>query len=234
MSLINEALKRAQEKGAQEHGRDAASGGSARPRFQGLAEAREERRNPMGRLFPAMIALGVLAVGVAAVIMALGQFRNQEGAPRPEPPTPVPVAVAPINAHETPVARQDPVAVATPAVPVVPGSSPVASVAPVVPPVPPVAPATPVVASVATPVVPSVPAPAVPEAAPVAETLEDLVDAFQVKAVHPSRDCALIGNRVFHTGDLVDRKKGIRIVEITAKSITFENHGGERHTRAVE
>jgi len=230
MSLINDALKKAQKQRTGE-----TPSLTAMPSVGGESAARIARRGkPAG--FNAMvtwIALGVaaLAVVIAGIVFLL------------RPKAPVPSTSAPVaNAAPTPTAPPaaqpvTPVAPAPTPAPVTPPPTTVAlAVSPVATPPPAANVAAPAAAS-STIVLAPAPEPAKSAAPASTRKLENRAinyfDSIGVAGIRASGTDSkvLMNDRVYRIGDLVEAEMGLRLAGITTNSLTFEDEKGGRYTR---
>lgn len=245
MSLINEALKKAQK---QRTGDTPSL--TAMPAIGGESAARIARRGkPEGfNAFLLKIGLGVGALAVVTVGAVL-ILRRPAAAPAPTPattftplpsaPAIVPVASKPVEAPvvAAPVAAPDP----TPATTlVVTPNSPPARANPAVP-----APAATTVVlapaeapkPVETAAIQLAPAPAQPVVPTALRKLEpraiNFVNSIRVAGIRASANDSkvLMNDRVYRVGDTVEAEMGLRLAGITANSLTFEDENGGRFTR---
>lgn len=272
MSLINEALKKAQKQRTGE-----TPSLSAAPSIGGERPDQIARRGKSSGLgeFLLPLALGGAAVALVAV-GAIYLFTRKSETPARAAPSPVvastpaatpapqtvqpsaPVQVAPQPVVTQPVATPPPVVVAAPSTPAPAPQSVstftvpnVAAPAPATPQPEPVRPAAPVVTTPAPapapivaltlppapapqPVQPAAPAPAVaPKFEPRAiNYIEGLrVTGIRVSGTDPKDSKVLMNDRVYRLGSLVDAEMALRLVGITATSLTFEDDRGARYTR---
>lgn len=259
MSLINEALKKAQKQRTGE-----APTLSAMPSIGGERPVNIARRGkpagPGGLLLPVGLGFGALVVLIVGGIF-LFRDKSPDSAPTATPAaaTPTTVASTPAPASTvsapapTPAASTPPSAtptaapvstfvvpnVTTTAAPV--RSEPVAAAPQTVQPAPapvtaPVAQAptpAPMVAATAPapePVRPAAPAPMLePRAINHIESLR--VAGIRASASDPKDSKVLMNDRVYRIGNIVEAEMGLRLVEITSSSLTFEDARGGRYTR---
>jgi hypothetical protein len=248
MSLINEALKKAQKQRTGES--------TPLPAIGGESAERIARRSKSSGLNTLLLRLGIGGVVVTGVIVA-GVFLLRKpasvpvaatapapilattstpvaAAPTPKPAEPVPVPVAPAPAVASPsTATPTPApafvvtTAAAPAPPVIPKSE---APAPIVLPVP--AASTPVVAA-------EVPAPPKPEPAKsaVPGKLEpraiNFIESLHVAGIRASSSDAqvLMNDRVYRIGSVVEADMGLKLTGITTHSLTFEDEHGASYTR---
>jgi hypothetical protein len=254
MSLINEALKKAQKQRTGE-----APTLSAMPSIGGERPVNIARRGkhagPGGLLLPIGLGFGALVVLIVGGIF-LFRGKSPEAAPAPAAPTtvastpaPTPTVSAPASAPAastpppaTPTAapvstfvvpnvtttaapaRSEPVAAAPQ--PVQPAPAPVVTTPVAQAPAP-----APVVAAPAPePVRPAAPPPMLePRAINHIESLR--VAGIRASATDPKDSKVLMNDRVYRIGNIVEAEMGLRLVEITSSSLTFEDARGGRYTR---
>ena len=253
MSLINEALKKAQkERGAE------VPPLTAMPSVGGESPQRISRRGKSSG-FPTglLVGGGVLAI----VVVAGGVFflRNSPAdqkpatiaeAPAPKPiqaapqpaPTSAPVATTPAATIVTPVVTapvQTPAAtprIALPApAPVTVAETPKPAAPPVAAPVTPAPAAAP---QFTIPVVAAAPAPVLPKAEPARPgKLEpraiNFIESLRVAGIRASATDSkvLMNDRVYRLGTIVEHEMGLKLTGITASSLTFEDERGGTYTR---
>ncbi len=266
MSLINEALKKAQKQRTGE-----TPSLSAAPSIGGERPDQIARRGKSSGLGEFLLPLGLGGAAVALVVVgAVYFFTRKSETPAPAAPAPVvastPAAApapqpvqpaAPVQVAPQPVVTSPPVVVAAPSTPAPAPQSVstftvpnVAASAPATPQSEPVRPAAPAVTSPAPapavvtltlppapapqPVQPAAPAPAVaPKFEPRAiNFIEGLrVTGIRVSGTDPKDSKVLMNDRVYRLGSLVDAEMALRLVGITATSLTFEDDRGARYTR---
>ncbi|MDQ5977807.1 MAG: hypothetical protein QG602_779 [Verrucomicrobiota bacterium] len=261
MSLINEALKKAQKERTGE-----SPSLSAVPTIGGERPDQISRRGKSTGMGELILPLGLGAAVVAMLVVgAVFLFMRQSEPPAPSAPpsvasstaaTPAPVSpsvqpAAPVQTAPQPVATTPPpqVVVAAPpqpepatvssfTVPNVTTTSPVAAQPE------PVRPAAPVVTLTApAPVVAAVTPPSTPAPQPAQSAgprkLEpraiNYIEALRVSGIRvsaePRESKVLMNDRVYRLGSLVEAEMGLRLVGITAASLTFEDDRGARYTR---
>ncbi|MFZ5494084.1 MAG: hypothetical protein ACOZE5_01945 [Verrucomicrobiota bacterium] len=251
MSLINEALKKAQR---QRTGEAPALG--ALPTIGGETPRHLAGRSGAPAISGLLLKIGLGAGGLALVVAAgvfllRGKSPASSTTPAAQPPDrsappPAPVVAAPAPAAESKTAQSvaQPAAksaenafvlpIAAPSepaktAPTLPGSEPRTEAAN------PVA-AAPLTRPQAGPAVPAATSPAKVDTAPPAR-LEpramDFIDSLRVAGIRASATDAkvLMNDRVYRIGDTVEREMGLRLVGITANSLTFEDERGGRYTR---
>lgn len=254
MSLINDALKKAQKQRTGE-----APPLASMPSIGGESPGRiAKRAKPAG--FNALLlrlGLGAGALLLVVVIGAYFAFRS----PRAETAGPTPPSVAPATATPPPTAAAastkpaaaptfnlpiSPVAQppdeprhvaqgeggpARPAATATPPVTPKPAVAPVLKPSPPAAlpAATPAAASA------SLPAPAapVPAVAKMDNKAVAYIENLRIAGIRASATDSkvLMNDRVYRIGDIVEHELGLKLIAITSSSMTFEDERGARYTR---
>lgn len=238
MSLINDALRKAQKQRT-----GPAAPLSSLPNVGGDSPANisRGRSNTPSGLF---IGLGLGAVALVGLLIAgILLFRRPPAAPAATQVPAVAAIPAPVATNtpkvEPPPAAAKPaenmfvVPIATPAPPKPPAetAAPVASQA--------ASPAPVVSAPVTTPAAPVVEAPApAPTVTPATPGRMDpraiqFIDGIKVAGIRASATDSkvLMNDRVYRTGDMVGYEFGVRLVGITANSLTFEDAHGARYTR---
>ncbi len=226
MSLINEALKKAQ------HQRT--GGGMDAPPMPGGGSggSRGPSGMPTGTL---VLLIAGAAVVVVISVVATVYFVNRPSAPKVAA---APVVTAPVSAPVAPPTA--PVASAPSPVIIAPViiKAPVPVVEKPVTPPPAVEQPAPATAAVTTPPAAPVPVPA-PAAEPAAEgSLADriatYVDKVRVTGIRTSETGSkvLMNDKVYRLNDLVDRKLGLRLVKIEADSLTFADATGATYVKS--
>jgi cytoskeletal protein RodZ len=238
MSLINDALKKAQKQRTGE-----TPSLTAMPSVGGESATRIARRGkPAGfNTLVTWIAVGTAALAVVIVGLV---FLLRSKAPEPSVPAPVAkVAPAPQSVQTTPsAATAAPAPVAPPPATATVALAPAMTTATVS--AAPVAP--PTAATVSTPVTSSstivlAPAPAAEPPKPATPSaprkLENrainYIDSIRVAGIRASSSDSkvLMNDRVYRIGDLVEAEMGLRLAGITTNSLTFEDEKGGRYTR---
>jgi len=247
MSLINEALKKAQQ---QRSGESPPLGGM--PAIGGESAARIARRGKPAGFNTLLLRLGAAAVALL-VLVGGGVFllRNKSSEPAaPVKPVVVAAAPAPTPAESAPppasTRASAPVVAATPSPPpvsagslVVPTAVPV-KIEPVtaahVEPPPPAEP----VKTVGVPILvaPASPLPEAAAARPAGTAKLDprainYIESLHVAGIRASTTDAkvLMNDRVYRIGSIVEREMGLKLTGITANSLTFEDERGVSYTR---
>lgn len=229
MSLINEALKKAQKQRTGE-----APTLSALPSVGGESARQIARRaQPAG--FNSLLLRAGLGLGVFVVLMAGGWWavrtlRHRPAevpvairpAPVAPPATPAPAPVTPVQTARVPASAPAPfvVPVVTTPVPVVP--QPAAA--------PP--PAPPVIVSPPPAPVAKAPRPAGPPSKLEPNAIAYIED-IRIAGIRASATDSkvLMNDRVYRIGDTVEYEMGLRLTAITSSSLTFEDEHGGRYTR---
>jgi hypothetical protein len=247
MSLINDALKKAQRMRTHEPA-------AAQPRAEGGADAKPGRTSHTHLLIGVVAGAAVLVAG--SVLATVYLLRQHEPASSPIVVASTPsaaVAAAPTSApaHAAPPTTMIPRETSRPAVvptkeaPIVvvlppPSKAPASESRPTGP--TPVAtpgstPAAPPAAIPETPAAPSVgehpvapPAPATARPDPRAQTW---VDTVRVTGIRPSGadSKVLMNERVYRVNDVVERALGLRLTEVAADRLTFTDANGIVYTR---
>ncbi len=248
MSLINEALKKAQKLRSGDPAGTLAPMPGGTPRVTKRGEARSTQQL-------VLIASGAVVLVVLSVV-ATFWFLNRAPAPKPAPKpvavkpvdnsTPEPVIIAPslpppVTTPETAPTKPATVVVERSPPATTPGAALVTTTAskppvttPPVKPVtetPPPATDTPSPAAAAQPATPTAPSPAPAAAAdPVATDprVHAFVDAVKVAGIRSSGGDSrvLMNDRVFRVNDIVDRNLGVRITKVEANALTFTDSNG--------
>ncbi len=205
MSLINDALKKAQKQRA---GDNAPASGSTL--HEGEASGSIAKRDKPPAFTTLLIRIGLITG--ALLIVLVGTYLGRHRAPQPiiqptlaqptsAPATPTPPPV--VSTVKAPDTVSLPIPAAAPAI--------VAPEPIVTPPPPPP---------------PSAPPKFSPQAIIFVENLR--ISVIRASATDSK---VLMSDRVYRTGDIVAYELGLKLVEITADSLTFENESGARYTR---
>lgn len=232
MSLINDALKKAQKQRSGE-----APPLAAMPTIGGEAATRIAKRGrPTG--FNTLLVRGGVGLAVAVVLVGGGLFlfrdRPAPAADNPPAPksaeTPAPAAAAPAPTATAPAPAPTqfvvPIATPTKTAPAPAATTTVATPAKVEP-TPPAAPvAAPVAAQPAPPKVAAPPAKLGPRAIAFIENLR--VVGIRASATDSK---VLMNDRVYRVGDTVEHEMDLKLTGITSSSLTFEDEQGARYTR---
>lgn len=216
MSLINEALKKAQKQRSGE-----APPLASMPAIGGEPAARIAR-GAKASFIPFVIAgsAGVAALGLAGFFL----LRDRPAAAAPNPAASV-VAPAPATPATT-----------TAPAPKTAENTFVLPIAAPPPAAPAAAPATPAPAVTASAPEPGPPSPAEarnPEPGRLDSRAIQFIDGIKVAGIRAAGTDSkvLMNDRVYRIGDVVEYDLGLRLVGITAGSLTFEDARGARHTR---
>jgi hypothetical protein len=233
MSLINDALKKAQKQRTGE-----APPLASMPSVGGESAHRiAKRAKPAG--FNTLLARAGIGAGVLVVLLIGGYFvlrsppADKPGVAGPLPESPAkpalpPVATAPATTNAvTPASFTLPVATKI--------EAPVAKAEAPAPVVTAPAPSTPPVRQASTPTPEAKPstAAALPPAAKLEPRAIQFIENIKVAGIMARASDAkvLMNDRVYRVGSLVDAELGLKLVEITANSLTFEDDRGGRYTR---
>ena len=247
MSLINDALKKAQKQRSGEappFGAPGVGGQSARRMSQ--------RHTPAGYGVP-YVQIG-FGIGIVLLLISGSIFLGRYLLSEPSTPAPVP-ARPPVVAHTAPAPKPEtadpakpvplppntfviPIVVPTNPAPAKPAPAPVTTApttvvaAPVTPAPPPV-----VVAKAVPPPAPA-PAPVVePEQPKPNIRLEtkaiNFIESLRVAGIRASATDSkvLMNDRVYRIGNIIEHDMGLRLTGITANSLTFEDERGASYTR---
>ena len=243
MSLINDALKKAQKQRAGGEPEPLApAGGDPAPRMV----RRGKPAGPGGLLIGAGIGAFVIIGVVAVLFLRRGPAETAPAKPAPATQAPVsqpPVVQAPapkpVELAPQPAVQAPPVVVAPVTTPVTHTTPTVVTVAPPKPePIQPRAePAAPVVT---TPVVsaPMITVPATePARTPAPGQLEPraitFIESIRVAGIRASGSDrkVLMNDRVYRLGDLVEPEMGLTLVGIAPNALTFQDERGGKYTR---
>jgi hypothetical protein len=227
MSLINDALKKAQKQRTGE-----APPLASMPAIGGESATHIARRAKPASLNTLLVRLGIGAGVLVMVLVAAILFFTRK-----------PTESAPVSGTKS-VAAAQAAAPATPApTPAATKASETAFVLPIAPQQAAAKPA-PVTSPKAEPATPAAPV-ATPEPAKVeparppapAARLEPraitFIESIRVAGIRASATDSkvLMNDRVYRIGNVVEPEMGLRLVEITANSLTFEDERGGRYTR---
>ena len=253
MSLINDALKKAQKQRTE--GNTPASDLTTPSVSTEPLHRVARREKPAGFRSQLMLIGGGAAVAVILLAISAVFFLRSKDQPAESPkPAQVATAPTPAPAAATPTPVAPPVATATTAATVAPLTLPVTSPTPAattlapaqplsLPPVastqtPAAAPATGQFAIQTPPPAASTPitAPSVPAAVerPKASTrMIGVIEHYKVGGIRVSGadSKVLMNDKVYRVNDIVDHELGIRLTGIEAKALTFEDERGAVHTR---
>jgi hypothetical protein len=237
MSLINEALKKAQKQRSGET--------PSLPSIGGEKPSQIARRGKPAGLNTLLIGLGLgLTALIALVVGGIFLFRNKADnaapaatiaspahTPAPQPAAPPPAPTPAVTVAATPAAPEASTFVVPNVSPSAPAPSRTESPAPKSEPVQP-----PTLAQVPAPVVEQPkPEPARPAAAAKLEPRAiNFIEGIRVAGIRASTTDSkvLMNDRVYRLGDTVEHDMGLKLVSITPHSLTFEDDRGARYTRS--
>ncbi len=251
MSLINDALKKAQKMRTQDQAAPAPS--------QAIGDSGPvaKRARPMSTKWLGGLVAGAAVLVVVSVLVTVVWLRKPEAAPAPKPvASPAAVSVSP-PPPPTPNASPSPAPGTAPATPsplvvaaapaAVAGTAPIASpvetrpnaASPVVPAAPAESPPPPAGVPAVPPVDTGRPPLAAnpvtrPAAAPKADPrIQAYVDALRVTGIRASGSDSkvLMNDRVFRVNDIVDRPLSLRLTGVAADRLTFTDENGLVYTR---
>ena len=242
MSLINDALKKAQK---QRTG-DVPSLASM-PSIGGERAARIAKRGKPAGFNTLLLRLGLGAGGLLVLVIGGGVLLRSAKKPAIPAASPQVAAVgsAPVQPGSSPSSTPPPAPAATAfslpiAVPAPPAPEPAPAASAPAP-----APARQAPVVVATKSLPAVseakpvassPAPQASPAAPPAKMGGkeiNFIEALRIAGIRASATDSkvLMNDRVYRTGDIVEHELGLKLVGITSSSLTFESENGARYTR---
>jgi len=215
MSLINDALKKAQNRYGESTPPTTGPAGPA-----SIPAAPRKGKSPLGKviLIGSGIALLSAAVSTAVILVVVRKESPPPPAPivRPAaaetpPISPAPVVLNPVKSAETPVPP-----------PVVPATEP------------PIQPA-PTITAAATPPSPVV-FPPLTEPAPAIKLgtrIQSFIDRLRVTSIRISDtgNKAILNDRLFRVNDLVEPSLGLRLTEIKPSQLTFTDEAGNTYLR---
>lgn len=239
MSLINDALKKAQ----RQRGDDAPAD---TPPAGGPVRARREQPSS-GQPLIVRVGIGVIAL-CAVVVTVVVLTRREPTAASPTAAAPVPVAAAPAVPSISP-AVATPQATPTPAAPApavaspastttpTPASAPVVASTPTASTPAPAEPASATPISVPTLALEPAPTPATPVAAlQLAEQDKRILtylDNLRVTAIRPAGEDTkvLMNDRVYRLNDVVDRSLGLRLTGVAVRRLDFTDERGVAYVK---
>ena len=198
MSLINDALKKAQK---QRTGENAADVSVTSPEGEAIGRIVKRDKPPAFRTLLMRIGLSASALLILLIGAYLGLQRLRQPTFQPAEPKPSPALA--ISPSPPPVVKMTQ-APETFSMPIPPSAPPV-----VTPPPPP---------------------PPRPKFSPKAISF---IDNLRIAGIRASATDSkvLMNDRVYRNGDIVEYELGLKLIEITANSLTFENESGARYTR---
>jgi len=226
MSLINEALKKAQRQRAAE----ASTAGDAES-----APGRVAKRPQAMRAQTVILLAAAATVLIVFSVVVTVYWLN--AAPEPKR------IAAPVTPKPAPAAASDPRPIVVPAAASPAGAAP-ASTPPAAVSLPAVATVTPTptaptpVSTVATPAPepPSTTASAAPKLAPDAPDprIQSFVDTVRVTGIRSSGSDSkvLMNDRVYRVNDLVDRALGVKLIRVAPDTLTFADARGVTYTKS--
>lgn len=228
MSLINDALKKAQKQRTGD-GPDL----KAMPAIGGESAVRIARRDKPAGFNTLVLWIGIgVTVLVAAIIGGFFAVRWMTRSPEPKAPAPATVVAAPVPAPTANTASVPTVSTST---------SPTTSSSAVTPSaVPTTSSTTPTVvepkpvaiAPVAPPPEPEPPKLVIPAPKMDSKAIA-YIEALRVAGIRASTTDSkvLMNDRVYRTGDTVEHQLGLKLAVINANALTFEDEKGARYTR---
>jgi len=228
MSLINDALKKAQKQRTGD-GPDL----KTMPAIGGESAARIARRDKPTGFNTLLLWIG-LGATVMLVLVVGGFFAVRWMTQAPEPKAAPPPAVA---TKTTPVPTESappPVTVSTGATPPASSSTGAPSTVPTIssPTLAVVEPKPVAIAPVAPPPEPEVPKVVIPPPRMESKAIA-YIEALRVAGIRASTTDSkvLMNDRVYRTGDIVEHQLGLKLAVINANALTFEDEKGARYTR---
>jgi hypothetical protein len=238
MSLINEALKKAQKQRSGE-----APPLASMPSIGGQSPANIARGAGSARAKSLLVPVGTAAAALGLVVAGAAFLFRSKPAAVATSPAPAVRPEAPAATHPPPVVAAEPpspaaTAKATPAKAENVFVLPVAT-APVAPPkTEPLIAAAPAPARIEPPAPAPQPVPETAKAPPpkLAPRAINYIESLRVAGIRasttdPKDSKVLMNDRVYRVGNLVEPEMGLRLVGITADSLTFEDEHGGRYTR---
>jgi hypothetical protein len=236
MSLINDALKKAQKQRTGE-----APPFASMPTIGGERASQLAERSAPGGSNARFMQIGLGAAGLVVVVVGVFFIARSLNSPVPHvSATPAaPAAQPPVSSPASSTPSVLPAAPETKPIVTETASAPAAFVLPVATP-PPAAPPKVVTAKVEPKPVVSEPVEA-PAPAPVAKAVAPKLDGKSINYIEGlhvagirasgSDSKVLMNDRVYRIGDIVEHDLDLKLVGITANSLTFENDDGARYTR---
>ena len=220
MSLINDALKKAQNRHGDTSPPTIAPNGPA-----AIPAAPRKGRTPLGKLIVAAAVISLFSATVSAVLIFFVMRETETPAP---PPSSTPAATTPAPVATTPQsstpAESAPVVSGSPAV-VAPAAPVITSVPPATPPI------TPAPVAAENPVVAPEPEPA--PAIKLGTRIQAFVDRLRVTSIRISDtgNKAILNDRLFRVNDLVEPSLGLRLTEIQPRLLIFTDENGDVYQR---
>jgi len=241
MSLINEALKKAQKQRTGE-----TPSLTEMPAVGGESAARIARRGQPAGFNSLLLRLGLGVAALAVVIVGAVLILRRPAVAPVAPGVPPPAAS--VAAANPPAAAQNSATTAPASAPVSATEAPAALVVPGAPPTTVPAPTAPLATTVVFPAAETpkpaetapiqlAPAPTQPAAPAVARKLDpraiNYINSIRVAGIRASANDSkvLMNDRVYRIGDVVEAEMGLKLAEITPSALTFEDENGAKFTR---
>jgi hypothetical protein len=229
MSLINEALKKAQrQRNEVPEDPAAAASGAAGGRIAKRAQPRSA--NAIFLLATGAVVLVLVSVGLTAYLV-------NRPAPKPAPVAAITPAPTQTPSPATPIAAPPPIAIPPLAAPAAEKPAAEAAPAPAVaastpPPAVAAAAEKPAAAAETKPAPVAEPAPA-PQPPPVDERVNAFVESVRSTGVKAAGDESrvLMNERVYRLNDVVDRTLNVRLTKVDASSLTFTDANGATYVK---
>lgn len=201
MSLINDALKKAQK---QRTGENAPDVSVTSPEGEVIGRIVKRDKPPAFSTLLIRIGLSASALLILLIGAYLGLQRLRQPTFQPAEPKPIP---APAISPSPPPVVETTQAPETFSIPIPPSAPPVVTSPPPPPPPPPRAKFSP--------------------------KAINFIDNLRIAGIRASATDSkvLMNDRVYRNGDIVEYELGLKLIEITANSLTFENESGARYTR---
>jgi hypothetical protein len=238
MSLINDALKKAQNR----QGEVAPASGAGQPGPAAVPKSPEQKKSSFGKILIIGIACSVVGAGVSLVV-ALAILREDKAdagpapAPKPAATTPLISSSAPSSTTSAAQAPQTPppVPAAPPIIPVVnpPGSDPSSPAAvsareSAQPPLKSAIAAAPLPAPAPLP-----PPAAAPPALNLSARIQNFIVRLRITSIRISENGnkAILNDRLFRAGDTIEPSLGLKLVSIEPTELHFVDEAGEKYVR---
>ena len=198
MSLINDALKKAQK---QRTGESASAAGATGPEGEAIGQIVKRDKPPAFNTLLIRIGLSASALLILLIGAYLGLQRSRQ--PTFQPAEPPPSAAPAISPAPPPVVKTTQ-APETFSIPIPPSAPPVVTSPPPPPPRP-----------------------------KFSAKAISFVDNLRIVGIRASATDSkvLMNDRVYRNGDVVEYELDLKLIEITANSLTFVNESGARYTR---
>ncbi len=219
MSLINDALKKAQNR----HG-DTTPPPSGATGPASIPSAPRKGKTPVGKIVLICAGIALLSAAVSATVILL-VVRNDEPAPLPASP----VATIPQPTQKAPLTSPVSSPVITPVTAAPATSSPITSASASSPAAAPVVSASPPPVTLPAPTPPPEPAPAIK----LGTRIQSFVDRLRVTSIRISDtgNKAILNDRLFRINDLVEPSLGLRLTDIRPSQLTFTDESGATYLR---